>query len=148
MGQMAINSGVSLMELAKQALTDPSIDVEIDDLNRKLAKEDNFVIDARLGFHFIPNSIKIFIKVDPKAAAARIWRDIQAKKRPDEVGFSSEKEVLAGLVKRKELEVTRYKKHYGVDFSDESHYDFVLDTTSLTIEQSVQKVLEFISEKK
>ncbi len=144
MGQIAIKRGVSLMELAKQALVDPSIDNEIDSLNRKLAKEDNFVIDARVGFHFIPNAINIFVKVDPKVGAKRIWGDIQAKKRTDEKGFKSEKEVLDGLLKRKEIEIKRYKTHYNVDFSDESHYDFVLDTSNLTIEQSVQKVLDFI----
>lgn len=144
MGQMAIKRGISLMELAKQALTDPSIDNEIDDLNRKLAKEDDFVIDARVGFHFIPNSIKIFVKVDPKVGAKRIWGDIQAKKRTDEKGFKSEKEVLDGLLKRKEIEVKRYKTHYNLDFCDEAHYDFVLDTTNLTIELAVQKVLDFV----
>src|SRR3990167_7838739 len=42
-----------------------SLDKYLDKLQEDLGgKKDNFVIDSRLGFHFIPNSIKIFIYVD------------------------------------------------------------------------------------
>ncbi len=144
MREMASERGISLIEIGKLAEKDPSVDREVDERNKLLAGKDDFVIDSRLAFHFIPNSIKIFLKVDPKVAAKRIFRDIQAQKRAVEKGFGSEKEVLDGIIKRQQSEVKRYQKYYGIDYLDESNYDFVLDTTNLTVEQSIKKVLDFV----
>ena len=60
MRQLATKSGVSLEEFGKMAQQDSSIDKQLDDRQVKLGREeDNFIIDGRLSFHFIPNSIKI-----------------------------------------------------------------------------------------
>ncbi len=144
MRDMAEKRGVSLMELTLQAETDESIDRDIDEQTKKLSG-DNFVVDSRLAFHFIPKSIKIFLKVDVKVAAKRVFRDIQAKKRSTEQEFKTEEQVFDALSRRLQSEAARYKKYYGVDYLDESNYDFVLDTANLTIEQSIQKVLDFLS---
>ena len=144
MREMAESRGISLMELTKQAGKDTSIDKEIDDRTRHLALKDNFVIDSRLAFHFIPKAVKIFLKADPKVAAQRTWKDICAQKRHTENQLKSEKEVYDAIVKRQQSEIERFKKYYGVDFLDSKNYDLVLDTTSLSIEQCVQKVLDFV----
>lgn len=144
MRDMAEKRGVSLMELTLQAETDESIDRDIDEQTKKLSG-DNFVVDSRLAFHFIPKAVKIFLKVDLKVAAKRVFRDIQAKKRSTEQEFKTEKEVFDALSRRLQSESARYKKYYGVDYLDERNYDFVLDTANLTIEQSIQKVLDFLS---
>jgi cytidylate kinase len=149
MREMAESRGISLMELTTLADSDVSIDHEIDERTKHLAQKDNFVIDSRLAFHFIPNAVKIFLKVNPKVAAKRTWKDISAQKRHTEQQLKSENDVLKALIKRQQSEVERYRKYYGIDnFLDEKHYDFVLDTTNLTQEESVQKVLEFIRSKK
>jgi len=81
MGEVAVNKNITLLELSKKAETDKSIDDEIDQKQINLGKNrDNFVIDSRLGFHFIPNSIKIFLDVKLKEGARRIFNH----KRPDE----------------------------------------------------------------
>lgn len=147
MREMAESRGISLMELTKQAGIDTSIDKEIDERTRHLALKDNFIIDSRLAFHFIPKAVKIFLKVDPKVAAERTWKDISAQKRHTEQQLKSEKEVYDAIVKRQQSEIKRFKEYYGVDFLDLNNYDFILDTTHLTIEQSVQKVLDFVKSK-
>ncbi len=148
MREMAESRGISLMELTKLADSDISIDREIDERTKHLAQKDNFVIDSRLAFHFIPKAVKIFLKVDPKVAAQRTWKDIAAQKRHAEQQLNSEKDVLDAIVRRQQSEVERYRKYYKIDnFLDSKHYDFVLDTTNLTQEKSVQKVLEFVNKK-
>jgi predicted cytidylate kinase len=144
MREIAESRGISLMDLTKLAGKDPSIDVEIENRTKHLALKDNFVIDARIAFHFIPKAIKIFLKTDPKVAALRIWKDIASQKRHTEQQFKSEKEVYDGIIERRRIEIERYKKWYNIDFSDLNNYDFVLDTTNLTIEDSIQKVLDFV----
>ncbi len=144
MREMAEAKGISLMELTKQAAKDTSIDKEIDERTKHLALKDNFVIDSRLAFHFIPKAIKIFLKADPKVAAKRTWKDIVEMKRHTEQQLKSEKEVFDAILSRQKEEIGRFKKYYGIDFLDSKNYDFVLDTTNLTLEQSIQKVLDFI----
>src|SRR3989338_5108791 len=53
---------ITLLKLMKQAETDKGkIDNELDAFQIKLRAADNFVIDSRLGFHFIPDSFKVFL---------------------------------------------------------------------------------------
>lgn len=144
MREMAESRGISLMDLTNLAKTDKSIDKEIDDRTKHLALKDNFVIDARIAFHFIPKAMKIFLKADLKVAALRTWSDIAAQKRHSERQLKSEKEVYEAIVKRQQSEIKRFKEYYGVDFLDSKNYDFVLDTTNLTQEESIKKVLDFI----
>lgn len=144
MRKMAQDRGISLMELTKQAETDSSIDHEIDDMTKKLAGEDDFVIDSRLAFHFLPKAVKVFLKVSPEVAAKRIFGDVQAKRRATETELTSEEKVLDAIKKRMESENERYNHYYNVNYTDEHNYDFVLDTTDLTIEETVQKVLDFV----
>lgn len=144
MREMAFKKNVSLMELERLAEKDFSIDRSIDEYSKNLVKEDDFIIDSRLAFHFIPKAIKIFLKADSKVAARRIWKDLVDKKRTVEKGFHSESDVLKGIIERQDSEVKRYKEYYKIHYLDEKNYDFVLDTTNLPIEQVVQKVLDFL----
>lgn len=144
MREMAESQGISLMELTRQAGKDVSIDKEIDDRTKHLALKDDFVIDSRLAFHFIPKAVKIFLKADLTVAAQRTWKDITSQKRHTEQQLKSEKEVYDSIVKRQQSEIKRFKDYYGVDFLNAKNYNLVLDTTNLTIEESIKKVLEFV----
>ncbi|MEM2013895.1 MAG: nucleoside monophosphate kinase, partial [Desulfurococcaceae archaeon] len=46
--EIATSRGLTLEELSKQALTDPSIDIEVDMKTIEAAKEDNIVIDGHV----------------------------------------------------------------------------------------------------
>ncbi len=75
MRTIAKDKGVSLEQLGKIADGDNGeIDRQLDDRQVSLDKnEDNFVIDGRLSFHFIPNSFKIFIDATIEERARRRW---------------------------------------------------------------------------
>src|SRR3989338_7586745 len=65
MRQIALKRNISLMELSKIAEKDKTIDKELDNWQIKSGKtKDNFVIDSRLGFYFIPHSIKVLLLAD------------------------------------------------------------------------------------
>ncbi len=144
MRELAAERGISLLELSKLAEQDESIDREIDERNKRLAAEDNFVIDTRLGFHFIPNSVKIFLKVSVEEAARRIFSDVVAKRRGQELEFKSEVDVVKAIERRMLSERERYQQYYSINHYDESNYDFVLDTSDLSIEECVERVLDFV----
>ena len=80
MRKIAKKRNISLIELSELAEADLSIDQEIDNFSKDLAKQDNFIIDSRLAYHFIPNSIKIFLDANLGIRAQRISKD----KRTDE----------------------------------------------------------------
>ncbi len=76
MRQLAQKKNMSLIELSRIAEKDPEIDREIDKRQIELGqKEDNFVIDGRLAWHFIPKSVKIYLDVSNEEAAKRIYKD-------------------------------------------------------------------------
>jgi len=152
MRALATDRCVSLAELSKEAEKSDKIDREIDARTVELFKrEDNFVIDSRLAFHFAPKSlkvVKIFLICNTKEAARRIYGDVLSNKRSVESDIKTQKDAEKAIANRMKSEVKRYKKYYGVDYLDEDNYDFVLDTSNISIDGAIGKVLEFVYNKK
>lgn len=118
----------------------PEIDRQIEYSATEYAKEhDNFIIDARLGWYAVPESFKVYLKVDIDVAAKRALED---KERKSSENFNTIEEQRADLQKRYKLENDRYFELYGVRKEDESNYDLVLDTTNRT----PQEVADIIKE--
>ena len=147
MRALAKKKGISLSELSKIAEKNKKIDKKIDAETKKLAKKDNFVLDSVLAFHFIPKSIKIFLKIDENEAAERVLNDVLKGKRKEESEIKTKKDALKSIRNRIESEDKRYKKYYGVDFLDEKNYDFVLDTSGNSIKETATEVMDFIKDK-
>lgn len=147
MRSIAKEKGISLQELSDQAKEDKKIDFELDEETKKLAKKDNFVIDSRLGFHFISKSIKIFVKADLNIAVKRIYKDIQNKERETEKDIKTLSDALKKTKERMKSECDRYKKYYGLNYLDESNYDFVIDTTEINAETAVERIEAFLKKK-
>ncbi len=136
--------GTTFLELMKLAEVDPSIDADIDAYVKKLGREeDNFIIESRTAWSFIPNSIKIYLKVDEETGVQRIYKELQADNNRNEE-LKSFEELLKNCQRRVLSEQKRYKKYYNFDIRDMSHYDFVLDTTNLTRQEVLDKSLEFL----
>ena len=47
--------------------------------------------------------------------------------------------------KREESEKKRYKQYYGVDYSDKKLYNLVIDTTKLSPDEVVERIMEFMN---
>lgn len=151
MGQIlrdiARKRSMDINQLMEEAKTDPSIDIDLDNYQKRLGmEEDNFIVEGRTSYHFIPHSIKIFLWVDWNEGAKRIIKDMKEKGDDrNEEYFPSIKEESAWLQKRHEDDRQRYLKYYGTDISDMANYDIVIDTTSLSIESAAQTLLNRVS---
>lgn len=118
----------------------PEIDRQIENSATLYAKEhDEFIIDARLGWYAVPESYKVYLKVDTKVAAERAFNDVNRKATES---FESIEEQEHDLIRRYNLENERYFELYGVHKEDMSNYDLVVDTTMLTPEEVANKIIE------
>lgn len=146
-GKMAMERGMTIDELNKLGEKEAWTDKEVDDYQKKLGEtEDNLIMEGWMSWHFIPKAVKIFVTVDARVGAERIFQEQQQRKerRPDEPVYESVEQTRAALKERVQHSDMRYKKYYGVDFLDKKNYDLFIDTTKITAEQTVGKIMEFL----
>lgn len=101
------------------------------------ARKGNVVINSKLGIHFLKDvtNKKIWITVPLKIRAER---SAQRDKIPVEYA-------LKEIKKRKNIERREFKRLYGFDYLDQKKdADFVIESSNLTINQTVNKILDFI----
>lgn len=143
MREMASERGISILELSRSAEEHSSIDREIDARTARLAREgQEFVMDARLAWHFAPESVKIFLDVRPEVAARRIY-DAGRGTEHENVDLG---ETLRAIESRTHSERKRYLAYYGLDYTDHDHYDLVIDTSEMNIDEVVETILEHVAE--
>lgn len=146
--QMAAARGLTIEEYNKLGESDPSTDREPDEYQAKLGRtQDNFVLESRLGWKFIPKSFKVFLAVDEKVAAERILKDHKKKHRPSEQTIKTLDEAIKHIRERRKSDLLRYKKYYKIDHLDQKHYDFVIDTSKSTVEKVVDIILEEVKKR-
>ncbi len=131
-----------LIIVSKYAEENFGIDKCLDYNLKKLAGKDNYVVDARLGFHFIPDSIKISLIINPLEAAKRIIKDPRSEEKA-----SSLKALVAELKRRKKSEVIRYKKYYNINIASPSNFDLTLNTSNFSVDEVVSIILSFLIDK-
>ncbi|HLD33742.1 MAG TPA: cytidylate kinase family protein [Candidatus Nanoarchaeia archaeon] len=140
--ELAKKHGMTLEEYNKFGESDPSTDKEVDEYQKKLGKtEDNFVIQGRTSFKFIPHSFKVYLDVDDAVAAERIWEDIQQNPEQRNEASTSLADVKKNFKKRMLSDKKRYLKYYGFDCYDTKHYDVVINTTDKTPEEVVGEII-------
>ena len=143
-GRMAIKKGMTIDDLNKIGEKEEFTDKKADEYQKKLGeKEDNFVIDGRLSYYFIPNSVRIFLDVNMDVGAQRIF----LTKREDEKTEDDIEELKKRLAKRVESDHKRYQKYYGVDFEAKENFDIIIDTTNISPEETTEKIIKFIEQK-
>jgi CMP/dCMP kinase len=153
--QLAKDKGISLKELNEYAKTHPETDVDVDEAAAKEAKElekqgQTVVVEGRVQFHFLPESIKIYVKVNQDIGAIRIWKEMEnekAKEERNEGEFNSFEEFQERIKERANEDSKRYEKYYDIDYKNESNYDFVVDSTNISAQEVANKVLDFINSK-
>ncbi|HIH11720.1 TPA: AAA family ATPase [Candidatus Woesearchaeota archaeon] len=153
--ELARKKGMTLQELLEFAKKHAEIDREADEvaatLARDLEKQEKVVIvEGRVQFHFLPESVKVFLKVSLDEAARRIWNDLQhslTKQERNEEEVMSVEELKKKVELREEEDAQRYRHLYNVDYRNTSHYDLVVDTTHLTPLQAAEMILRFVRER-
>jgi cytidylate kinase len=124
-------SKMTLEEYNRIANEDHNLDAKIDEELRALRDKNDIVVDSRLGFYWIPESFKVYLDLDLDIATARIFRDtVSNSMRQSEGSGSTSLSTITKQVRERMLtEQSRFKKLYGVDPYDLSHFDFVIDTS-------------------
>mgnify|MGYP001563070199 CR=1 FL=1 len=144
--QKARERGMTLAEYNKLGETDPSTDLEVDEYQKELAEtKDNFIIEGRTSWYFIPRSVKIYVNVSAEEGARRVFKELRENsERNEDNELKTIENVLESHKKRIESDRTRYKKYYHVDAHNKSNYDYCVDTTNLTKEEAFAKIYEYI----
>lgn len=141
--EIAARLGMTTLELNRYAETHPEIDDEIDATSIALGQRDeSFLIDSRIAWHFIPHAFKVYLRVDTSVAAQRIFGDTG---RTSEA-YANVEEAERDIVARRRSEIERFRELYGIDLGDMSNYDLVVDTTERTPEEVARVVLDAFSD--
>jgi len=144
MRQIAKENNITLEELAKIAEKEDRVDKKIDDYVRQAGLEEKAVIDSRLAFHFIPNSFKVYLDLDPKIAAERMLNDmknnparhLENKEEIESVEKMAEKSAIRLASERK-----RYFDLYRIeDHKDKKNFNLIVDTDKNNLKQVVDIV--------
>jgi CMP/dCMP kinase len=147
---MAKEKGLTLPEFRKICDSDPSFDNQVDDYVVSLpGKHGSFIIESRTAWHFIPQSIKIYLQVNPRVAAERIFKGLSRSNNRgnEDINLDNIANIERSILQRRAEDSERYFSLYGIHQDDEKNYDFTLDTTGLTIEDVFEKVIAIINEK-
>lgn len=123
---LAEAKGISLAALNELAETQAEIDRQVDDFLVSLNdNEEDLVLDSRMAWHFVKDSLKIRLTVAPEIAVARIFRDDAALREK----FATLDEATDEVARRRASEIQRYRGLYGVDIGDPGNFDLVIDTS-------------------
>jgi len=129
---------MSLEDFGKYCETHENVDKKIDEEQLDVLKKGNVIIEGRLAGwlsyeHKIP-AFTVFIDADIDIRAARIVErengTVEQRKRE--------------IRKRERSEALRYKQYYGVELSNNSIYDLVIDSSEKTAEEIVDIILKHV----
>lgn len=124
--QLAAEMGISITQLNELAEKQAEIDHKVDDFLISLNDTtENMVLDSRMAWHFVKNTLKIRLTVDPDVAVSRIFKDTADLREK----FDSMDQAIEEIDRRKKSEILRYKTLYGVDIGDEANFDLVINTS-------------------
>lgn len=137
--QLAAEAGMSLADFGAYAVDHPEIDVELDRRLEERATAGACVIESRLAGWLVTRAGLL---------AVRVWIDCDELVRAGRVAVrdgSTPEAALADNRARADLEHARYRAVYGIDLTDRSTYDLVLDSTSTTPDGLAAAILEAAS---
>jgi cytidylate kinase len=123
--RMAADKGMSILEFNEYAQTHKEIDREIDSYLASLDQSpEPLIVDSRLAWHFLPNSFKVYLVVEPMIGANRVYLASRAGEN-----HASPETAGADNAERQRLEQERFFSLYSVNAGNWRNYDLVIDTT-------------------
>lgn len=134
---MAAEMGMDLHQFGALAKKDFSYDRKIDERMVALARGgEDMIIEGRLAAHMLARegitALKVYLTAPETVRAERVsGREHQ-----------SPEEALINIIERERCEVERYLQYYDIDLRKTDIYDLVIDTSSMTPEQVVERIAE------
>lgn len=136
--ELAEKHKMDLQNFEEYCEDNPEIDVELDKKQDEMLKKGNIIMEGRLSG---------WIAHLKKIPAFKIWLDCNENERIRRLIEREGGEIFdkkEEMKKRIEIEKRRYKKFYGIDLEDKSIYDLVIDTSKLTPDEIIEKILKKI----
>jgi len=138
----AARRGLSLEAFHDYLTKHPAFDRELDERQVSLSELENIVVDSRLGFHFVKDSVKVFLTANLDVAATRLLAAGRAEEH-----FRDIQDAKKSIQERMKTEQNRYRILYGVDILNYSNYDIVVDTTTCTPQGVVEQIIARLPKK-
>lgn len=138
---LASERGLSLAEFALVAEADDSIDRALDERLVDRARSGRVLLESRLAG---------WLATRAELPALRVWIACDEEERARRVGGRDghrDDAALAANREREASERTRYLTYYGIDLTDLSIYDLVLDSTSVRPDDLVSRVVSAARER-
>jgi predicted cytidylate kinase len=145
MREEAAKRKMTLDELSKLFEKDPSLDRQLDELQSERSLYiQRGIFEGRTSWHFVHDpTIKVYLSVDSNIATERIWQDRSDKRDK----YGTIEALRAANEERKQSEISRYQKYYGIDVYNTKNYDVVIDTTNLDVDEVFEKTIVKIAQK-
>lgn len=141
--RIAQEMGLDTLQLNRLADTDPSIDERIDGIFASLGDDPKgYVVDSRMAWFFLPQSLKVYLKTDVEVAAERILNDPQRNSEQ----YADKAEAIQKILARKQSENARFLQKYGADCANMDNFDLVVDTTRKTPDAVAELILGALKE--
>ncbi len=130
---VAQEKGIDFHTLCKLAETDPDWDFLVDTRQKELAEEGNCVLGSRLAVWLLSDAdLKVFLDAPLEVRAQRICNR--------EGGDYNR--ILEETRQRDKRDHERFLKLYNIDNNQYQFVDLIIDTTNLTPEEIVDRIVE------
>ncbi len=125
--QMAAEKRLDIAEFGRSAEQNPSIDLEIDARQRKIAESrDDIIAEGRLSGWCVRNAdLKIWLQAPVECRVARIF----SRDTLDDIDTA-----LLLTREREASEAHRYRQYYSIDINDLSPYHLILNSEKFGVE--------------
>jgi predicted cytidylate kinase len=131
----AAEVGLTIQELQIRLAENSDYDRELDAyLTLWGMDNEGYVLDYRLGFHFLPGAFNVYLNVSPEVAAHRIALQNRISEFANVVEPAI---IMADLTRRNEQMKNRFIALYNVDFTQTDHDDLVIETDRLSVIETV-----------
>ena len=129
--QLGQEKGMNTLEFNKFTDNNKQIDEYIDQKLKDINNQtESYVLDSRLGWHFINKSFKIYIIAIDEVAASRVLKD--EKRIGEPIALDIETKIQEQKERRKS-ENERFEKNYGIKPSIFKDFDIIVDTSTASI---------------
>ena len=139
---MAKERGIDIVEMQEVLNADPTIDQKIEERQKQIGIEranDKLIMEARLAWFAVPHSFKVYVTIPEDEMAKRFMLDTTRENDREVENVEEAREVLAY---RREQEIERYKKTYGINLSDMSNFDCIVENFNKSPEQTADEIYE------
>ena len=142
--KMAEERNITIANLNKIGETQDFTDKKIDETTSSFSKKQkNLVVDGKLSYYFVPDSIKIYLKANIRARAERSYNKERDKEKYRDIG-----DAIAFLLEREKSDIKRFENFYKINPLNELQYDLVIDNSQLTPEETLEKIITFLNNEK